>query len=346
MAIYTLLTIIMAKFTTQQLNSLVDSALSKLKKDRDREVLKRRGGINTNPQTLEQIGKDLNITRERVRQIEKAALTKLQENSNTNDDFVMVIDKVVDSRGGLISLENLSREINLDDSLTSHAVFLIKISPSVDFIDKNDHLDALVVDSKTFDNNKIKNLHESLITAISQVAKPSKFEGIYKLIDGPHSQETLKELAQSSNHISELDGVWGLMVWPEVNPKSIRDKIYLVLKKTGRPMHFSDIADKISVLAANPKKVTTQAVHNELIKDKRFVLIGRGIYALAEWGYRSGTVADIIEEVLKEEGGPLSKDEIVARVLARRQVKTTTIVLNLQEKPQFKRVEKGVYTLS
>jgi len=336
----------MSKFTTQQLNSLVDSALSTLKKDRDREVLRRRGGINTNPQTLEQIGRDLNITRERVRQIEKAALGKLQENSNSKDEFAMIIDDVVASRGGLISLENLSKEINLDNSLTPHAIFLVKISPSVDFIDKNDHFNALVVNSQSFDQYKIKSLHDSLISAINQLARPSKFDGIYKLIDGPHSQETLRELAQSSNHISELDGVWGLMIWPEVNPKSIRDKIYLVLKKAGRPMHFSDIADKISALAANPKKVTTQAVHNELIKDKRFVLIGRGIYALAEWGYRSGTVADIIEEVLKEEGGPLSKDEIVKRVLARRQVKTTTIVLNLQEKPQFKRVEKGVYTLS
>ena len=109
-------------------------------------------------------------------------------------------------------------------------------------------------------------------------------------------------------------------------------------------MHFSDIADYIQNLKTNPKKVTTQAVHNELIKDKRFILIGRGIYALAEWGYQAGTVADIIEEILREES-PLSKDEIVRRVLARRQVKVTTIALNLQEKQQFERVSKATYRL-
>ena len=109
-------------------------------------------------------------------------------------------------------------------------------------------------------------------------------------------------------------------------------------------MHFTEIANSIGKLKANPKKVTTQAVHNELIKDKRFVLIGRGIYALAEWGYQAGTVADIIEEILKEES-PLPKDEIVRRVLARRQVKVTTIALNLQEKSQFERVAKATYQL-
>ncbi len=131
--------------------------------------------------------------------------------------------------------------------------------------------------------------------AFKSHGKPAKLSTIKKYIDGPHSEASLLELAIASNYLTELDGQWGLTTWPEVNPKSIRDKIYLVLKRTGRPLHFSEIARKISELNANPKQVTTQAVHNELIKDKRFVLIGRGIYALAEWGYRSVTVADIIE---------------------------------------------------
>ena len=335
----------MKQLTTLQLNNLVDSALDTLKKDRDKEVLRRRGGINVEPQTLEQIGQDLNITRERVRQIEKAALSRLRENSNNKHDFSVATSEFIVKKGGLIGLSSLSDEISIDKKLEPHAVFLIKINPDFDYIDRNDHYSSMVADASMFNSDKVKLLHDNLLQIIKGTAKPSKFDNIYKLIDGPHSSETLRELAKSSNLISELDGLWGLATWPEVNPRSIRDKIYLVLKRTGRPLHFSDIASKISTLAANPKRVTTQAVHNELIKDKRFVLIGRGIYALAEWGYRSGTVADIIEEVLKEEAAPLTKDEIVKRVLARRQVKTTTIVLNLQEKPQFKRVNKGVYTL-
>jgi DNA-directed RNA polymerase delta subunit len=131
-----------------------------------------------------------------------------------------------------------------------------------------------------------------------------------------------------------------------VNPKNIRDKIYVILKQNGKHMHFNDIAGAIKESDFKRKDVTTQAIHNELIKDKRFVLIGRGIYALKEWGYERGTVADIINDVLKAAGEPLHRDEIVKRVLKSRYVKETTILLNLQSKPQFKRVAKATYTLA
>jgi DNA-directed RNA polymerase delta subunit len=111
-------------------------------------------------------------------------------------------------------------------------------------------------------------------------------------------------------------------------------------------MHFNEIAKAIKGSEFKRKDVTTQAIHNELIKDGRFVLIGRGIYALKEWGYEKGTVADIITEVLKKAGEPLHRDEIVKRVLKSRQVKETTILLNLQGKQQFKRVAKATYTFT
>jgi DNA-directed RNA polymerase delta subunit len=108
-------------------------------------------------------------------------------------------------------------------------------------------------------------------------------------------------------------------------------------------MHFSKIAESIKDSSFKRKDVTTQAIHNELIKDSRFVLIGRGIYALNSWGFSRGTVADIITDVLKKSSEPLHRDEIVKRVLKSRQVKETTILLNLQSKDQFKRVAKATY---
>jgi DNA-directed RNA polymerase delta subunit len=131
-----------------------------------------------------------------------------------------------------------------------------------------------------------------------------------------------------------------------VNPKNIRDKIYVILKEHGKHMHFNEIAEAIKGSDFKRKDVTVQAIHNELIKDKRFVLIGRGIYALKEWGYEKGTVADIITEVLKKAKEPLHRDEIVKQVLKSRYVKETTILLNLQGKPQFKRVAKATYALA
>ncbi|MDB5186313.1 MAG: hypothetical protein JWL85_836, partial [Candidatus Saccharibacteria bacterium] len=111
-------------------------------------------------------------------------------------------------------------------------------------------------------------------------------------------------------------------------------------------MHFNQIAEAIKGSDFKRKYVTTQAIHNELIKDKRFVLIGRGIYALKEWGYARGTVADVIAEVLREANKPLHRDEIVKAVLKSRHVKETTILLNLQGKSQFKRVAKATYALA
>jgi hypothetical protein len=153
-------------------------------------------------------------------------------------------------------------------------------------------------------------------------------------------------LAGISKNIATLNGRWGLVKWPMVNPKNIRDKIYVILHDNGKPMHFNEISEAIKGSNLRRKDVTTQAIHNELIKDPRFVLIGRGIYALKEWGYKKGTVADVIAEVLRKEGGPLHRDEIVRRVLKSRQVKETTILLNLQGKPQFKRVAKATYALA
>jgi len=89
-----------------------------------------------------------------------------------------------------------------------------------------------------------------------------------------------------------------------------------------------------------------QAIHNELIKDPRFVLIGRGIYALSSWGYKKGTISDTIKSILEKSETPLTREEIVKQVLKVRKVKETTILLNLQNKALFKKIGKNSYTLA
>jgi hypothetical protein len=153
-------------------------------------------------------------------------------------------------------------------------------------------------------------------------------------------------LRVSRNVVVTEEGEVGLRQWREVNPRSIRDKVYLILRSIGQPMHFTAIADALQQSRWQKRPVTRQAVHNELIRDPRFVLIGRGIYGLSEWGHKPGTVSDVIQRVLKEAGGPLHKDEIIKRVLKERQVKEATIVLNLQEKSHFVRVKKATYDLA
>ncbi len=331
-------------YKLEDLQAMIEASLEVLRKDRDREVLRKRHGVLNNPsQTLEQIGQELGITRERVRQIEKAALARIRQEAGINQDFATHLLELVDEQGGIIRFARVVDQLAGKDR-AAELDFIIRTNPHFVLVEQNDQFEGLIANAATYSEEDIKNLHQLILETTKQLGKPGAFDRIAKRIDGPHQPASLKEIAYASAHMAELENNWGLSHWPEVNPKSIRDKVYLVLKRNTRPMHFSEIAKRLDEVQANPKRVTTQAVHNELIKDKRFVLIGRGIYALAEWGYQAGTVADIIEEILKEES-PLTKDEIVRRVLGRRQVKVTTIALNLQEKPQFERVAKATYQL-
>ena len=155
----------------------------------------------------------------------------------------------------------------------------------------------------------------------------------------------IKAIASISKLLATLNGTWGLAKWPSVNPKNIRDKIFVILEAKKQPMHFSEIAKEIRESNFKRRNVTVQAIHNELIKDPRFILIGRGIYALSNWGYRRGTIADIIKLILSKSPNPLSREEIVKQVLKVRKVKETTILLNLQNKKIFKKIDKNLYTV-
>lgn len=339
--------------TKNQINTNFDyreaaeNALRGLKRDRDRQILSRRFGLGLSKrQTLESIGQSFGITRERVRQIEKAALGKIK-NQPTQDvtSANQVLASALEQNGGVMPLNLLAAQLGAEDAASrSYIYFLATLAGDIEVIDEDDQLrPGLVLNSK-LDKSQVKRLSRQLVDAIKKLGKPATIDQLVKETGVKTSRQMAEQVATLSKDAASLDGLWGLAAWPHVNPKSIRDKTYVVLKKHSQPLHFSHIADKIQDIGSGRRNVTVQAVHNELIKDPRFILIGRGIYALAEWGYTPGTVADIIIDVLRSEG-PLHRDEIVRRVLEKRQVKTTTIILNLQEKKHFDRVAKATYKL-
>ncbi|MFA5855564.1 MAG: winged helix-turn-helix domain-containing protein [Candidatus Gracilibacteria bacterium] len=171
---------------------------------------------------------------------------------------------------------------------------------------------------------------------IRAIAKTKSLQGLNV------SDSFISTILKMDERIKETENGFGLLAWRHVNPRSIRDKALIVLKKEKKPLHFVDIAKKIVEYHFDEKRVTIQAVHNELIRYPNFVLVGRGLYALKEWGYQDGTVTDIIEMLLKHKS-PLSKQDIIKGVLKQRRVKKGTISLNLQKNPQFVRVGRAVY---
>lgn len=139
-------------------------------------------------------------------------------------------------------------------------------------------------------------------------------------------------------------GHWGVYNSREIKPKTINDKIYLILKNYNKPMHFAEIADTINKISFDGKTANAATVHNELILDKKYVLVGRGLYGLREWGYKQGTVTDVIKEVIIENGKAMTKEEIIKKVLEKRMVKKATIILALMNKDLFSK-ENNKYSV-
>jgi hypothetical protein len=331
---------------TYDYKGVVEQILKELRRDRDRQIIARRFGFGmARRQTLEKIGNDFDITRERVRQIEKAAISKMRASESVEIARASeILRTIVAEVGGIALTSDVATVLGAGESDVPYIVFLTILAPDVELIEEDDDLRQAVALAPVFPRSQIIQLLKEIISTVKDFSKPITLSKLRSKLPSELEAVTLEQLMRVSKRLAFFDGKWGLISWPEVNPKSIRDKTYLVLSRNGRPLHFSEIAGHVRNLGAAKRDVTVQAVHNELIKDSRFILIGRGIYALAEWGYTPGTVAEIIASVLREEQ-PLHKDEIVRRVLMKRQVKTTTIILNLQEKDQFQRTAKATYKL-
>ncbi len=331
--------------------NVVQEILGTIEREREREIIARRFGLFDRRETLEQIGELLGITRERVRQLEKAILTRLKAAAIKDLAAIKEVEQVLGEHlkdmGKVARVSDVSARLTPANSKIDQArvSFLAQLSPGISVVDDSDNFFHAVGLASEHSEKAINQQVGKIIDAITKIGEPAGIDALAKQA-GINDAKHVEALASISKNLAHLHGRWGLTKWPMVNPKNIRDKIYVILHDTKKPMHFSEIAAAIKKSDFKRKDVTTQAIHNELIKDKRFVLIGRGIYALREWGYKKGTVADVIAEVLRKEGGPLHRDEIVRRVLKSRQVKETTILLNLQGKPQFKRVAKATYSFT
>jgi hypothetical protein len=334
------------------IEQITKDILDTIEREREREIVSRRFGLFDRKETLEQIGELLGITRERVRQLEKAVVAKLKAQAENGqlphlEEVQTVFKQTIEKLGKVARIQDVSAELTKENSRLDQArvAFLAQLCPDLSVVEDNDHYHHAVGLSVAHDEKAIKNYVSSIIEAVKKIGEPADIQTIAEKAGHDDPAHT-RALASVSKQLASLNDRWGLIRWPMVNPKNIRDKIYVILKEQGKHMHFNEIAEAIKGSDFKRKDVTTQAIHNELIKDKRFVLIGRGIYALKEWGYEKGTVADIIADVLRKAGEPLHRDEIVKRVLKSRYVKETTILLNLQGKPQFKRVAKATYTLA
>ncbi len=337
---------------------LLEELLSLLD-DREKQVLSLRYGFGDESRhTLEDIGKKFDITRERVRQIESSAVKKLRNSKEfeaKRDDLVELIEDILSEVGGIMAEERLHERLNaLTDKDAEAAIQFLMNKLMADYfalVKQNDRMVKSWAKTGTSveEYEKIIDMIGSVLDRTTEVLDLlSVHEQLHAHddfgADSPLAQEVLENILHLSADIKNNPfGQWGRKHWPLISPRRMNDKIYLVLKHHGKPTHFTEIAEKINETNFDHKKAHPATVHNELILDNdRYVLIGRGIYALKEWGYKAGVVTDIIVDVLKEKG-PLSREEIIEEVLQQRMVKKSTIVLMLTNKSLFKKLSDGRY---
>lgn len=332
----------------------ISGSLKIIDQDREREIISRRFGLTGHKQTLEQIGDMLSITRERVRQLEKAVLIRLRiESEEGTIPELAAAEKIIIRN--LTELGRIAKCSELTDKIYGRTTtaeehyalaFIGNISAALTVVDENDQYYQAIGIADYGDSRVIKEKVDEIVSVIRQNQQPMTLDDLDNALTGYEHPDHIRAVASISKKLATLNGNWGLTKWPTVNPKNIRDKIYVILDAKKQPMHFAEIAKAIKDSNFKRKNVTIQAIHNELIKDPRFVLIGRGIYALNSWGYRRGTVSEIITDILHDADKPLTREEIVKQVLHARKVKETTILLNLQNKKLFEKVDKNTYRLA
>lgn len=314
------------------------------------------GRFGFNPQgdemTLEAIGKKYGITRERVRQIENYAINHIRKSDvyEKEKPTFEELKNTINKMGGVIAEEDLLSHFAKDIATQKYIHFLLvvgddfnKIKEDIEFKHRW-HVDKELAEKI---HDALRKLYEKLgddeIIPEAEIVN-SFLEHLKDVSDEYKQDEILTRWLSISKNISKNPlGEWGKSKSSNIKTKGVRDYAYLILRKHGSPIHFREVAKLISEVFN--KKAHVATTHNELIKDPRFVLVGRGLYALKEWGYSTGVVRDVIKEIIRKEGA-LSKEQVMEKVMKERYVKPNTIMVNLQNPKFFKKNKQGLYTIA
>lgn len=320
--------------------------------DRARDVVTGRFGLGatTTRMTLEKIGEKYSITRERVRQIENYSITNIRKSDAYKKEAAVFeeISKIIEDLGTMITEEELLKHMSDDKSIQNHIHFLLVVGDAFTKEKENEQFHhRWYVDKKLAKSieEALKKVYETIpddaLIPESEMIE-SFLQHVEDISDKYRNEEILKRWLAVSKRIGKNPlGEWGKSESSNIKVKGMRDYAFLVIRRHGSPVHFREVAKLIEQYFN--KKAHVATTHNELIKDPRFVLVGRGLYALKEWGYNTGPVRDVIKDILEKEG-PLTREEIMEKVLKERYVKENTILVNLQNTDYFKKDKTGRYT--
>lgn len=339
--------------------------------ERTRQILAERYGLTQNrPKTLVDIGKREGVSRERIRQIVESALHVLRADvppkGASRGPVHTLLRSLSESFGGVATEETLLASMRMSDAKDRNALrFLLSVFPDFSEARETQRTRPHWI-LTTFTPSPNASIPEpdgsasagpSLETVLEAgerileregalVPESRYFDALRRTLNVSSTDAVFQSfLAVSKRIVRNPFGDFGLRAWRAAVPRSVGDKAYLVLKAQGMPLHFRAIADEINRMRFDRKRALAETVHNDLIRDPRFVLVGRGLYALQEWGFTPGRVAEVIVRLLQEAGRPLPKSEIITGVLKQRFVKRNTVLLCLLNRSLFRPMPDGAYAL-
>lgn len=321
---------------------------------RSSDVILNRFGLTADGKrkTLEEIGKKYNITRERVRQVEDAAIATIKKSAAYKKEQAAFeeLKQLVHKLGSIVAEHELLGHVSKDSATQNHVHFMLTLHDAFKKHREDEHFHTRwSVDDEMTEkiHDALRKLYagmndEDLIPETEMVKR--FFDHLKDTADNYRDEEIVKRWLSMSKTVAKNPlGEWGRATSPNIRTRGVKDYAFLVMRRHGSPMHFKEVADAIGKIFG--KKIHYATCHNELIKDPRFVLVGRGMYALSEWGYKAGIAREVIEEILQK-SGPLSKDEIVKRVMKERYFKKNTILVNLANSKYFKKNKSGLYAVA
>lgn len=338
--------------------SLIDSLIERAGDTRSMDILKRRFGLsNGERETLEEIGRDYGVTRERIRQIQKKALRKIQHPSTRSREAITVlVTKMLEENNIVISdseadilvgkffnnyefdgssFLDLLSELNwIQRNEIGDVSFYTtgKMNPSISIFMKDVYI-QLKSSGKSLSIDEISKL---LITLNCKYSEWRNFEILIERLCNldPRIEERTPGKFTLYSHHSKTDD-WAFL---------IRE----VLEKEDTPLHFTEIADNVNDALSNfnNKHIDVRRVHSILIERDEFSHSGvKGTYGLTEWGFRKETTAELIKECIKKAGFPLHWKQIFNYVSKYKDTKHANILAILNNKDIFTKLGRGTFGL-
>jgi hypothetical protein len=284
------------------LTKILNNVFSDLNQ-RERDIIFRRFGFKGEEETLEELAEDYNLTRERIRQIQKKVLEKTVPVLESNPEVTLLIEKAkkflkpIGVRREQTFLNLVQEEFNFNYQEIKIFKFFTIFSQKIIFHQGDeDFHNFYALEEKVLkicrhllkkiyfhilETKKLYSEDELLNLTLKEIKKHLGIQ--------PTSQDLLDFLKILKNLGKNPFNFWGLRSNNFITPRCLKDKIILLFKLEKKPLHFREIYQKLHELA----KIEDESIHyfwhknyninsikNELIRHPDFVLVKRGVYYL------------------------------------------------------------------